>query len=153
MSTSQLGRLEKLAGKRADKSRHALKQQTQELQQLDKHRTELRSINHEYQQAPIGTEVAAPRLLAIRREFVQQLAQKIDELDVHREQALEKLKERAEECKQFTAQHTAIDIVNQQRAEEYNALVNLKDQQQLDETAGRQHYQQQRSLITGNDHE
>ena len=60
MSTSQLVRLEKLASKRADKSHHALKLQSQELQQMDQHRTELRSINQEYQQALIGAEAVAP---------------------------------------------------------------------------------------------
>ena len=152
MSTKQLGKLEQLAGKRADRSRVRLIHEKRALHQLDSHQTELRCINAEYQQAMVGKENVTPQSLAHRRGFVSQLARKIDELSVQKALKLKTVEACACEYKQHSAQHSAIDLVHKQREKERVQLLASREQQLLDESAGSQ-YVQNHLLNSEHDHE
>ena len=152
MSAKRLGKLEQLAGKRAEQSRVRLVQEKQALHQLDSYQTELRGINTEYQQALVGKEDVTPQSLAHRRAFVSQLACKIDELAVQKALKLETVEHCAREHQQHSAQHSAIDLVHTQREKERVQLLAKREQQQLDESAGRQYVQNQ-ILISEHNHE
>lgn len=141
MSSEQLGKLEELAGKRADQSRDQAEREKQQLRQIDQHRHELRAINKEYQQSPVGREDVAPQLLAHRRAFVEQLTQKLDELSIQREQKYRSVQARVHEHQQRAAQHTAIELIHSKRIEERENARARREQQQLDETARGLHYQ------------
>ena len=141
MSAKRLGKLEQLAGKRADQSRVRLMRETQALHQLDSHQTELRCINAEYQQAIVGKQNVTPQSLAHRRGFVSQLARKIDELSVQKALKLETVEHCTREHQQHTAQHSAIDLVHKQRERQRIELLAHREQQQLDESASRQYVQ------------
>ena len=152
MSVKRLGKLEQLAGKRADQSRARLAQEEQALRQLQSYHTELRSINAEYQQATVGNESVTPQSLAHRRAFVSQLALKLDELSIQKAQKLETVEQRAHEHQQHAAQHAAIDTVHKQRVKQRGQSLARREQQQFDESAGRQYVQNQ-ILSTERDNE
>lgn len=152
MSAKKLGKLEQLAGKRAEQSRVQLAHETQALHQIDSHHSELRAINTEYQQAMVGNDEVAPQLLAHRRAFVSQLTQKLDELLAQKSLKQETVKQRAREHEQRSAQHTAIDLIHKQRTRELEQLRLRREQQQLDESASQLYYQNQ-ALKDEYDHE
>ena len=141
MSAKRLGKLEKLACKRADQSRARLVHEQQALHQLDSHQSELRCINAEYQHAMVGRENVTPQSLAHRRSFVSQLAKKIDEISVQKALKLETVDRCARDHQQHLAQHSAIDLVHKQREKERVKLLASREQRQLDESAGRQYAQ------------
>lgn len=147
MDSGRLEKLEELAGRRADKSRHSLELEQQKLQQLEHHSNELRSINQEYQQAPVGNSDVAPQQLAQRRAFVERLTEKLEELAEQREQKRQSVSAKAYEHQQHTAQHTAIEIVNTHRLEQASVIAQQRDQQQLDEIARGLHFEQNRKDV------
>ncbi len=144
MSSEQLGKLAALAEKRADQSRDRLQHEQHQLQQIDHHSRELRSINQQYQQGTIDKASIAPQLLAQSRGFVEQLTHKLDQLAEQREQKSQMVETQRRECQQRTAQHTALELVHENRADEYKHMTERRDQQQLDEFAAGQFFQQQR---------
>lgn len=144
MSSKQLEKLEELAGKRADQSRNVLHQEQQKLQQMELHRTELNSINQEYQKALVGRPEVAPQQLAHRRAFVEQLTRKLDELALQSELKRQTVTAKAAEHQHHTAQHTAIEIVNKHRNEAHELATSQLHQQQLDEVARGQHFERNR---------
>jgi len=144
MSSKQLGKLEKLAGKRVDRSRRMLEREQQQLGQIEHHRTELHSISQEYQQALIGKSNIAPQQLAYRRAFVEQLTQKLDELAEQRELKREAVKAKSVEFKLHTAQHSAIEVVGNHQTEKDKLVASKRQQQQLDEVARNQYFEKNR---------
>ncbi len=144
MSSEQLGKLTTLAEKRADQSRDQLKRELQQLQQIDSHSRELRSINQEYQQGTIDKTSISPQMLAQSRGFVEQLTEKLEQLDVQREQKAQRVNTQKQECHQRAAQHAALDLVHKNRVQEHKLMTERRDQQQLDEVAARQFFQRQR---------
>lgn len=144
MSSEQLGKLAALAEKRADQSRDQLQREQHQLQQIDHHSRELHSINQQYQQSTIDKASIAPQLLAQSRGFVAQLTDKLDQLAVQREQKSQMVETRKRECQQRTAQHAALELVHENRVEEYKLMTERRDQQQMDELAATQFFQQQR---------
>ncbi|MFK7861383.1 MAG: flagellar FliJ family protein [Granulosicoccus sp.] len=152
MTSKQLGKLEELAGKRADQSRNVLEREQQQLWQIEHQRTELQSINQEYQQALVGGTEVAPRQLAYRRAFVEQLTQKLDELAEQCELKSQSVHAKSIEHQKRTAQHTAIEIVNNHRVDADIVLSSQRNQQQLDEVARSQHFERTR-MGTENDNE
>jgi len=144
MTSKQLGKLEELASKRADQSRHTLEREQRKLAKIEHHRAELRAITNEYQQAGLGELEVAPQQLAHRRAFVEQLTHKIDELSEKSDQKRQSVRAKLLEHQQRTAQHTAIDIVNNQRIDADYLRANQRQQQQLDEVARGQHFERNR---------
>jgi len=145
MSSKQLEKLEKLAGKRVDQSRNVLEVEQQKLWQIEHQRTELRSINQEYQHALVGRSEVVPQQLAYRRAFVEQLTQKLDQLADQSELTRKRVTEKAIEHQQRTAQHTAIETVTTHRVDAEKEVASQRQQQQLDEVARSQHFE--RNLI------
>ena len=142
MSSKPLGKLVKLAGQRADQSRKLAEQEKHQLRTIDQQRAQLREINVEYQQGPVGRADVAPQLLAHRRAFVEQLTKKLDELSLQREQKLQQVKTRMQEEQQHAAQHAAIEVINDKHVVELEIAASRHEMQQQDEAARAQHYRQ-----------
>ena len=140
MSTRQLGKLERLAGKLAERSRLHLENEARALQQMDQHHAELRAINKEYQQALVGNENVTPSSLAHRRLFVAELTNKIDQLVQQRDVKERSVKKCVDQYKQRIAEHTAIGLIHKRSLQELALQQNRTEQQQLDEYAGQRHY-------------
>ena len=140
MSAKQLGKLERLAGKRVEQSRLRLENEARALQKMDQHHSELHAINTEYQQAVVGKENVAPTSLAHRRMFVTELTQKLDQLLQQREVKEQSLQLCIEEYKQRIAEHTAMDVIHKHSLQDLAQQQSRREQQQLDEYAGQRHH-------------
>jgi len=148
MSLKQLGKLETLAEKRADQSRLSLSQETAQLHKIEHHCDELSSISNEYQQGVVGLDEVPPQLLAQRRAFVEQLTDRLEALEVQRKEKQKSVRQKSLEHTKRTAQHTAIEILRDQRAEQDAARLSHREQQMLDEAARYLHHDQ--NSTTGN---
>jgi len=121
MGSAQLAKLEGLSEKLADQSRKTVDRSRDRLAQLDQHRNELKSITREYQRTPEQGVMFTSKLLAHRRAFVTQLTEKLDALNLQREQQQETLDEQVLELRDRTAQSSAIGAI--QKARQRNELL------------------------------
>lgn len=143
MKSEPLDKLEKLAEQRAERSRGIWMREQQVLDQIDEHCRELRMMNHEYQNSLLGDAQVSPQLLAHRRNFVQQLSKKLDELKEQRVQKHESVEQKADELRMHSAQQAAIQTINDARAITRDSVLAKREQQQLDGNAQIQHIQRQ----------
>ena len=133
MGSAQLSKLEILSEKRADRSRNSVNCSRNKLAQLDQHRSELKSITREYQTTPESGVMFTAKLLAHRRAFVTQLTEKVDALNLQRQQQQQILDEQVHELRDRTAQSAAIGAIYQEQQRVEQGREARREQQQQDE--------------------
>ena len=134
MGSAQLAKLEGLSEKRADQSRKTVDHSLHKIAQLDQQRNELKSITREYQKPPEQGVMFTAKLLAHRRAFVTQLTEKLDALNLQREEQQKILNGQVHELRDRTAQSAAIGAVHQARQSDEQVLAARREQQQQDES-------------------
>ena len=133
MGSAQLAKLEGLSEKRANQSRHSVGRSRNKLAQLDQHCSELKSITREYQTTPDSGVMFTAKLLAHRRAFVTQLTEKLDALNLQREEQQQILNEQEHELRDRTAQSAAIGAIHQEKQRVEHVHEARREQQQQDE--------------------
>lgn len=134
MGSAQLAKLEGLSEKRADKSRDSVDLSRNKLAQLDHARNELQTMTREYQATPEHGVMFTAKLLAHRRAFVTQLTEKLDALNLRRDEQQRILNEQVYELRDRTAQSAAIGSIQQAHLSSEKLNEARREQLQQDES-------------------
>lgn len=133
MGSSQLEKLEKLAGQRADASGLASRKQRDSLMLLEQQDNELSRIHQEYQTGIVGRSDVSPQLLAHRRAFVSRLSAKMEDLKQQKQQQKERLRQSAAEHLRHQSQRAALDLMAaRQRSQDLRQQIKQEARQQND---------------------
>ena len=133
MSSAKLSKLESLADAQAENSKAVVERQRLELSQIDKHHSDLKRINLDYQNGVVGVEGMSPQYLAHRRGFVSGLSSKLEMLQEQREQKTHVFTESVRESRKHSARTAALGaLVEREKLDEKLSISRQEEKQQND---------------------